>query len=173
MEIPSVSSFLDYYRRIRGRTMHIAGCIPPEHIEWTYQPAKFTLGDLLRHIAALERYMFCENFCGRPSSYPGHGKSLADGYDNILGYMRQTHNESLGLIASLGDDDLRRKCRTPAGIEISTWKWMRAMVEHEIHHRGQIFIYLGMLGVANPPLYGLTEEEVLERSRPARGQAST
>jgi uncharacterized damage-inducible protein DinB len=47
---------------------------------------------------------------------------------------------------------------------ITVWKWLRAMVEHEIHHRGQIYIYLAMLNVSTPPLYGLTSEQVLERS---------
>ncbi len=38
------------------------------------------------------------------------------------------------------------------------------MIEHEIHHRGQIYLYLAMLDVPTPPLYGLTEEEVKARS---------
>jgi uncharacterized damage-inducible protein DinB len=38
------------------------------------------------------------------------------------------------------------------------------MVEHEVHHRGQLYLYLGMLGVPTPPLYGLTSEEVKARS---------
>jgi uncharacterized damage-inducible protein DinB len=40
-------------------------------------------------------------------------------------------------------------------------------VEHEVHHRAQIYVYLGMLGIATPPIYGLTSEEVTERSRKA------
>jgi uncharacterized damage-inducible protein DinB len=38
------------------------------------------------------------------------------------------------------------------------------MIEHEIHHRGQIYIYLSLLDAPNPPLYGLTSEQVQERS---------
>jgi uncharacterized damage-inducible protein DinB len=38
------------------------------------------------------------------------------------------------------------------------------MTEHEIHHRGQIYLYLGILGVPAPPLYGLTSEQVRARS---------
>ena len=40
------------------------------------------------------------------------------------------------------------------------------MVEHEIHHRGQLYLLLSMLGVATPPIYGLTSEEVRARSLP-------
>ena len=42
------------------------------------------------------------------------------------------------------------------------------MVEHEAHHRGQLYLMLGMRGLATPPLYGLTEEQVAELSRPDR-----
>jgi uncharacterized damage-inducible protein DinB len=59
---------------------------------------------------------------------------------------------------------LQRKCRIPDGASITVWKWLRAMVEHEIHHRGQIYLYLAMLEVPTPPLYGLTSEQVRERS---------
>jgi len=38
------------------------------------------------------------------------------------------------------------------------------MIEHEAHHRGQIYLMLGMRGVATPPIYGLTSEEVKARS---------
>ena len=40
------------------------------------------------------------------------------------------------------------------------------MAEHEIHHRGQLYMALGMFGVETPPLYGLTSEEVRARSVP-------
>jgi len=59
---------------------------------------------------------------------------------------------------------LQRKCATPDGAHITVWKWLRAMVEHEIHHRGQLYLYLSLLNVPTPPLYGLTSEEVRERS---------
>jgi uncharacterized damage-inducible protein DinB len=68
------------------------------------------------------------------------------------------------IFAELSDEALQRKCQTPAGVPITTWKWLRAMVEHEAHHRGQLYLMLGMLNVQTPPLYGLTSEEVRERS---------
>jgi len=38
------------------------------------------------------------------------------------------------------------------------------MVEHEVHHRGQIYLMLNLLDVPTPPLFGLTSEEVRARS---------
>ena len=139
-------------------------CIPPERLEWTWQPGKFTLGDLVRHLAAIERYMYAENAQRKPSRYPGHGRALADGWDAVRAFFERTHAESMAIFRGLSDADFRQRCETPGGASISVSKWLRLMAEHEIHHRGQIYMALGVLGVATPPLYGLTSEEVRQRS---------
>ena len=163
MEIKTIGPFLDYYEKIRQRTLKVIQSIPPDKMDWTYQEGKFTFADLIRHIASIERYMYGENVQLKPSRYPGHGKELADGYENVLAYLDRTHKESMAIFASLSDEDLRKKCTTPGGAEITVWKWLRAMVEHEIHHRGQLYIYLSMISVPASPIYGLTSEEVYAR----------
>jgi uncharacterized damage-inducible protein DinB len=160
MEIRSISSFLDYYEKIRSRTNSVIAAVPPDQLEWTYQPGKFTIGDIIRHIACIERYMYAETVAGRKSSYRGCTVSLANGYNDVLHLFDSLHQESLSIFKSLSDEDLNRKCITPAGSSITVWKWLRALVEHEVHHRGQLYIYLGMLGVKTPPIFGLTAEEV-------------
>jgi uncharacterized damage-inducible protein DinB len=159
-----VAEFVSWFDRIRERTMRVAACVPPDKVDWTYRQGKFTLGDLMRHLGAIERWMFAENVQRRPSRYPGHGRELADGYDAIIGFMRRMHDESMAIFRSLSDADLEAKCATPGGAELRVGKWLRLMVEHEVHHRGQIYLYLAMLDVPTPPLYGLTEEEVKQRS---------
>ena len=167
MIIPNVESFLSYVDSVRGRTRRVVEAIPPEHIEWTHREGAFTLGGLVRHIAATERYMFAETARGNQSTYPGHGRDLADGYAAVLAYFDRTHAEAIEIYRSLTPEMLAAKCITPAGTPITTWKWLRAMIEHEIHHRGQLYLMLSMLGVKTPPIYGLTEEQLRERSVPA------
>ncbi|HEY2737451.1 MAG TPA: DinB family protein [Thermoanaerobaculia bacterium] len=165
MEITRIEPFLDYFGRVHERTRRVVACVPVEHLEWTYKPGAFTFGDLIRHLGAIERWMFAENTECRPSRYPGHGRELADGHAETLAYFERMHTESMEIFKTLTSADLERRCDTPGGASIAVWKWLRSMVEHEIHHRGQIYLMLGILGVPTPPLYGLTSEEVLERSR--------
>src|SRR5262245_44187315 len=160
------SELVHYFDRVRERTMRVVACVPPDKVDWTYREGKFTFGDLMRHLASIERWMFAENVAGRPSIYPGHGRELGDGYDAIVDYMRGMHPEAMEIFGALSDADLDRKCVTPGGAELQVRKWMRSMIEHEAHHRGQIYLYLGMLDLPAPPLYGLTEEEVRRRSVP-------
>ena len=108
--------------------------------------------------------MFAENVQLKPSTYRGCGIELAKGKENTIQFYQKMQEESRAIFARLSDQDLNRKCKTPAGIEITTWKWLRALTEHEIHHRGQLFVYFAMLDIKLPPIYGLTSEEVIEKS---------
>jgi uncharacterized damage-inducible protein DinB len=81
-----------------------------------------------------------------------------------LAYYDRLHTESRALFAALSDARLAEKCQTPAGTPITVGKWLRAMIEHEAHHRGQLYFILGLRGVATPPIYGMTAEEVQARS---------
>jgi len=157
-------TFLEYFEKVRARTKRVIVCIPPERLEWTYKPGRFTFGDLIRHLGGIERYMYAENAQFRPSRYAGHGRELADGYDSVCAFLDRVHEESMAIFRSLPPDDLQKKCTTPDGVSITLWKWLRLMPEHEIHHRGQIYLYLAMIDVPTPPLYGLTSEEVRARS---------
>ena len=165
MEIQSLQTFLDYYTKIKKRTQRLFPHIPADKIEWTYQEGKFTFGDLLRHLANIERYMYAETVQGKPSRYQGCGPEYASGYDQVIDYYNQMHQQSMAIFAQLSPEALQQKSITPAGTPITTWKWLRAMVEHEVHHRGQLYTYLGLLNITTPPIYGLTSEEVIELSQ--------
>jgi uncharacterized damage-inducible protein DinB len=156
--------FLEYLDKVQQRTMRVARCIPADKLEWTFAEGKFTLGDLVRHMGAIERYMFGETIQSKPSRYDGCGTELADGLEEVIAFKERMDRETVEIIRALGSEGITRKCITPDGASISVWKWLRLMVEHEIHHRGQVYIYLSMLGVPTPPLYGLTSEQVRERS---------
>ena len=164
MEIRDLATFLDYLGSVHARTRRVVVLIPPEELEWAPAPGKFSFGDLVRHLAGIERGMYGETVRGRPSRYPGHGRELADGYDAVLAYYDRLHEESRAIFAGLSAEALAGKCTTPARTPITTWKWLRAMVEHEAHHRGQLYLMLALCGVPTPPIYGLTSEEVRARS---------
>jgi len=162
MEVQTISSFLDYFGKIHERTMRLVACIPPDKTEWRATPGKFTLGDLARHIAGTERNVFAECACGGRNRYAGCGPELAAGRDEIVRYMERMHNESMEMLSRLSNAQLQQKCPSVDGTPMTRWKLLRSMVEHEVHHRGELYAYLGVLGVAVPPLFGLTSEQVRE-----------
>ena len=90
MEITNPREFLDYWEKVRQRTLRVIACIPPEKYDWRYTEGKFSFADIIRHLATIERYMYAENVRFKPSLYPGHGKELADGPENVNGAILRT-----------------------------------------------------------------------------------
>jgi len=160
-----LTEFLHYFDRVRERTRRVAACIPEEQVEWTHKPGSFTLGDVVRHIAVTERFIWAETVHDRQSAYVTHGRELADGREAVLAFLDRMHEESMAQFRALTPDALAAKCATPEGTRLTTWKWLRMMPEHEIHHRGQLYTMLGILNVPTPPLYGMTATEVQQRSK--------
>jgi len=159
-----LNSFLEYWPSVRKRTRRLIPLIPPDRLEWSPGEGRWTPGDTVRHLAAIERWMYAESLQGRPTRYPGHSRVLADGLEAVLRYHDRCHDESMAQFRTLTPEQWTGKSVTPAGTSITTWKWARAMVEHEAHHRGQLYMMLGLLGIATPPIFGLSEPELLARS---------
>jgi uncharacterized damage-inducible protein DinB len=158
--VTSATDFLAWFETVRRRTRAVAEAIPEDRLEERLAEGRFSPGDVVRHIAASERWMWGENALLRPSRYPGHGSDLASGKEAVLAYLDRMHAETVEIISGLDEEAMNRKCMTVGGVALRVWKWLRLMVEHEIHHRGQLYEILGTMGVRTPPIYGLTEPEV-------------
>ncbi len=164
MKVTDIQTFLDYYAKVRARTLKMVVLIPPDHIDWKYRQDKFSIGDMVRHIAAIERYLYAEVVQGNKSRYTGCGKELAASYDEVVHFITTLHEESTNIFKGISNDALPNKCCMPGGHSISVASALRAMTEHEIHHRGQLYMYLEMLGVRTPPIFGMTSEDVINRA---------
>jgi uncharacterized damage-inducible protein DinB len=164
MQVENIDSFLSYFESIRGRTLRVVRAMPPDMLELRHSPGVFSFGDLARHIVAVERFVFCETVFGRPSRYRSCGPELADGLDKVIGYMEKMHAEAVALLREMTPEQLAGNGISPIGKSVPVNALLRAMVEHEAHHRGEMYVYLALAGVARPPLYGVTEEELRRHS---------
>jgi uncharacterized damage-inducible protein DinB len=164
MDVQNIESFLAYFETIRERTLRALRAVPVDKLEWRHTEGVFSAGDLARHIAAVERYTFAEGVLGRPTIYRGCGTDLAEGLDNVIAFMNTMHGETVTMLSGLTPEDLQAKGKSATGQPITAWKLLRAMVEHEVHHRGELYLYLALLGAPRPPLYGLTEQELRRHS---------
>lgn len=166
MEVRNIDSFLSYFVNVRKRTLRVLRATPADKLEWRHSEGVFSMGDLARHIAAVERNTFAENVFGRPSRYRGCGPELADGLENTVAFMEKMHDETVKLLRPMTPADIEGKGITPQGGPAPVGALLRAMIEHEVHHRGEMYVYLALLGVERPPLFGVTEPELRRSSTP-------
>lgn len=59
----------------------------------------------------------------------------------------------------------RGRSRSFAAESEPPWKWLRAMAEHEAHHRGQLYLMASLRGRTVAPLFGLTEAQLAAASK--------
>lgn len=127
------------------------------------QGGEFTCADILRHIASGEK-MFVGVVTQSKWKYDGHGgdqRSLAD----LLAHLDQAHREAMEALRSLPDSELdQTRPALEGNTQVRAWRWLMAMVEHEIHHRGQLAMYLLLMEITPPHLYGLGVEDLIARA---------
>ncbi len=174
MENQSVAEFLRYWRGFRQRTRRTLEAFPADAGPWRPAEGAFCVADLTRHLGRAERDFFVARVCGvqaRVAVGPEAALGKGGGPDigAAMAELDALHEESCALLADLerrdGAGALECRVTTPVGAEITAWKWLRAMCEHEAHHRGQLSLYLCILGVDPPPIFGQKAEAVGEAIR--------
>ena len=156
--------FRTYWARVRTRTEAVLARVPGDRIDWSPGSGAMTFGDVIRHLALTERWLFVEVACRRPSRYESHDARWGTSLGEVCALMTRLHRESEERVAALSSDDLKRPVVAPGGACMAAWKWLRAMCEHEVHHRGQLYLMLRLCGIDTPPIFGMTSEAVAARA---------
>ncbi|MCR8979805.1 DinB family protein [Brevibacillus laterosporus] len=75
-------------------------------------------------------------------------------------YLQSCHGTVLTGLQQLEPEQLTMKVKNLLGYEVSAWRIIMAMTEHEIHHRGQLSAYMQANHIEPPQIFGLKIEEV-------------
>ena len=94
------------------------------------------------------------------------GFSMPESVDQMVTGFEQMIRDAQELLAKLTDEDLARKKRFRIGdktlANLSKRGFLRTvMLNHAYHHRGQLSVYLRLLNVPVPPIYGPMADEGL------------
>lgn len=139
--------------------------VPAEHLDWQPHPKSMTLGRLAGHVAELpswlNRILDADEFdLAANRSQPfvaADPAALLAFFDERLAAGRTT----LGLAP---DEALQQPWIFRAGERVisqdSRYQMVRHwMLNHQIHHRGQLSVYLRLLDVPVPGMYGPSADE--------------
>ena len=162
--IQDIARFIGYFESIRRRTMTFVQAIPSDRFEWRPAPGEFTCGELVRHIAAAEQMYVGLVLTGR-WQYAGHADEASASAEATLAGLSAGHASAMERLRQLPDAELSQL--RPAlgdGPPIKVWRWLMAMVEHEVHHRSQLAMYLTLMGATPPQIYGMGVEDVIARA---------
>ena len=159
--ITAVAEFARYFEGVRRRTLATVARVTPEVLAWAPRPDEFSCGDIVRHLAGAERFFVTKVLEDRFTTDLDPGPPLT--HAETLARLDAVHRVERERLASVPDARLTMPLRDLDGGTVKTWRFLMAMVEHEIHHRSQLDTYLSQLGIEPPQLYGYRMEEVMSR----------
>lgn len=157
--LTSTGAFARYFEGVRERTLRFIAPIPPEQIDFARHPGKYSLGEVIRHLASSETMFVAAALDGR-WLYRGHDRALGATKDQAVAYLMASHAAVMTRLADAPEALVNEKRPTLDGYAVSAWRLLLLMVEHEVHHRSQLSQYLVDLGVQPPQIFGKRMEEL-------------
>jgi uncharacterized damage-inducible protein DinB len=162
--IASVDEFVRYFEGIRCRTWTVVDLVTPPLLEWAPRPGELTCGEIIRHLAGAERFYVAKALEDRWTRDLDPGPPLDHAATREL--LDRAHREEMLRLRALPDAELAAPRGDLDGGRVRAWRWLMALVEHEVHHRSQLDCHLAHAGVEPPQLYGVRMGEVLDRIPP-------
>ena len=160
--IQTTADFIKYFESIRRRTMNYVRAIPPDRLDWVPKEGEFTCADILRHFIASEK-MFVRVVMEGRWKYGGHEAEGEQSLEQLIALLDAAHVEVMEALKQFPDRDLNEPRPGPKSEEqpIKAWRWLMVMAEHEIHHRSQLAVYLSLMGIQPPHIFGLGVEDLI------------
>ncbi|HYM61091.1 MAG TPA: DinB family protein [Thermoanaerobaculia bacterium] len=136
---------------------------PSDKLDWTPHPKSMTLGALCWHLATIpERVaiMLRRGSYDATTARPGPAPNAGD----AIGVFKKNIAEIRALIDGMSDADLVAPFTMMAGERVLTTMPKIAVIRtillnHSYHHRGQLSLYLRLLDVPLPAIYGTSADE--------------
>lgn len=153
------NELVSHFAGVRKRTMMYLQAVPEELVDWRPGEDKFSIGDLIRHLGSTE-LMFLHAMTHQEWKYEGHGPEKGRTLPEAIAYLQACHKTAQEGLNQLEPESLTGKVKNMMGYEVSVWRLLMAMAEHEIHHRGQLSAYLQANGIQPPQIFGLKIEQI-------------
>lgn len=167
--ISDIDTFLRWFDSVHRRTVRDVAALPPRAEGW--RPAAgegenaWSIAEIVRHIAGTRMYF--------ARAYRGEGwiadwaPPISDEQSSWVPALEASAQEFRRRLDGTPNEWLSRKVALiDTEGEISGWRVLMMMTEHEVHHRSQIDTYAGLEGWGVPHIYGRSAEQVgLQRDR--------
>jgi len=144
-------------------TRRVLERVPTDKLSWKPHPKSMSLGTLAYHVATAPGVIvgWCAEdettFTGQAPPDPASTEQILAAHDDSVKKVRET-------LPQIGDEGMSKTWTAKAGgqtlMTMPKGALARALVmNHWVHHRGQLSVYLRLLDVAVPSIYGPSADE--------------
>ena len=159
----SIAELVQEFEMEAATTRRVLERVPSDKLAWTPHARSMSLGRLAMHLAIAPGFISgwpigdTFEFSGDPTPTPASTAEIVAAHDN--GVQRVKDN-----LQTIGDAGLATSWTATAGgktlMSMPKAAVLRALLmNHTYHHRGQLSVYLRLLDVPVPAIYGPSADE--------------
>lgn len=166
-----MTSFSAHFDEIHAIACKAVRQVPEERRDFRPDSKMMTSFDLVFHMFSQERVMLVGCKAGRLDLEEfrkvEQDKAPLRRIEDLARYGEAVHSETSAWLARCGSDDLIKPVSTFIGPSTPE-KLLYSALEHIVHHRGQLYVYLRLMGIE--PVFVWTGEPMSTvRARMSRG----
>ena len=160
--MPIAQTLLPEFDLEMATTRRVIERVPTEKGEWKPHPKSFSLGHLTQLVATMPGWLTRMVRDTEIDLAEGPGYSY-QATESLLAQFDTHVREAREAIASAKDADFDEKWSLKHSGHVlftqSRWEAVRSTINHLVHHRGQLTVYLRLIDVPVPSIYGPTADE--------------
>jgi uncharacterized damage-inducible protein DinB len=162
------ATFLPEFEHEMASTRRILERMPHERAAWKPHPKSFSMGDLGLHLAQLPNWLVItmndSAFDANPPGGPPFPRPVYESVDRTLAMFDANDAAGRAALASATDEQMLAIWTLKNGgqsvLAMPRVAIVRSFVlNHIIHHRGQMSLYLRLCDVPVPGMYGPTADD--------------
>ncbi|MCX6827987.1 MAG: DinB family protein [candidate division Zixibacteria bacterium] len=145
-----LSEIFSDWERIRLEMIEGVSSLTQDQLDWIPEGGKSSIADLLRHISEAELWWFGQVVLEK-ARYRDLTPKMAPEITSIVNELQESHKFVLEALEINTVDDWNKKKYSPRPEEVLSLKdiaWHT--IEHEMRHRGQIFMLMRLQGIKPP-----------------------
>jgi uncharacterized damage-inducible protein DinB len=162
--MPIIDGMLAELEHEAHTTRRVLERVPGAHLSWKPHPRSMSLGQLALHVATVPGNVAELAVMSRVPAPPAFVQEPARTAGELLPALDDSITRARRALGAMDDHAMRSTWRLMNGdreiMAMPRVDLVRAvMLNHWYHHRGQLLVYLRMLDVPVPSVYGPTADE--------------
>jgi len=146
----NAAELFSHWGTVRRGLLRALEEVSDEQLGFVPREGLWSLGTVARHIAEAEEGWFRHIVTGEWANWPEFEDKDYPTVDSIKQVLTSVHQRTERYLATIDVADLERIIHTPWDEDIPLRWIVWHVLEHEIHHRGEIYLMLGLMGMKAP-----------------------
>jgi uncharacterized damage-inducible protein DinB len=153
----------DYFNMVHGVTIRAIAAFSDHDLDFRPSPRLRTPRELIFHIYTQERLTAEAARAGTFTMDAANGSNPEDPSNaatvaalktvkDAVAFAASCHDAAEAIVRSMSDEDVARSVDSPMGT-YPAWQYFTFAYDEHWHHRGQLYVYLRLLGKEPPNLY--------------------